>query len=289
MLVVLVPVALQGGLGDLVDMGFRNKETYLRIASISYLDTLHAAYGDLRLGRPFESPLAWLWDTSAVLLPVVATVALVLGLALGRHDRRGLVVAGAYGAAAFAGAYPRMDYVHLAAAAPCLVVVVAGSWAQLPRSVGRRADGLAFALTTAVVGAFLLATIRAGGHLTVSSLPHLEGVRVQPEVEAIGRQWQAGLAPASMVFVVRQDAGFAYLVSGAANPTRFDYPATSSLGSQELGEIRVGIADGKIANACIGGPPGFLEPIAVDILVERTMHPVRSTDRCDLYRTTSPR
>lgn len=280
---VLVPVALQGGLGELYDVGFANKHTYLDVASISYVHSLRALDAGLRLRRPFESPLDWVWDSSVVLLPIVAVVALVLGLALGRRDRRGLVISGVYAAAAFAGAYPRYDYVHLAAAAPCLVVVVAAAWAQFPRSIGRRTDRFAFGVIAVAAVLFVVATLRAADDLTASALPHMEGIRISPEWEAMGQRWREGPVHGLRVFIVRQDAGFAYLVSRATNPTRFDYPATSNIGPAQLRQIRKAIEDRTIERACIGGPPGFLEPTAVDALVIRTMHHVRSAGLCELY------
>ena len=280
---VLVPVVWQGALDELVKLGFTGKGEYLETASLSYPGTLDWAFLTVRMGVPFDDPVGWLTAMPSLFLPVLAACAFALGLAFG-GDRRSLLVAGLFGAASFAGAYPRMDRYHLAAAAPCLVVVVAAAWAQLPRGFRRRADVLVMGVAVACAAVIVVGTVDAGRELGVTSLPHVDGARLSPDAERIGQEWRAGLEPGASVFVVRQDAGFAYLVSGAVNPTRYDYPASSNIGDTELTELNGAIAAGLVPRACIGGPPGFLEPEALDALVERTMRPERSIVRCMLFR-----
>ena len=283
-MLVLVPVVRDGALGDVVDLGFTGKGEYLRVADVSYLAMLESAWLHLRAGRPLDATLPWLTDTLPVVLPLVALAAVGLALFLGSTSRRDLVIASAFGIAAFAGAYPRMDYVHLSAAAPCLVAATAAAWAQLSRPARRRLDWPLLCVVVAWVSLYVVLSFRFADQLTVSSShAHLSGVRLYPASDDQGRRWAADLEPGMRVFVVRQDASFAYLVSGAENPTRFDYPASSNIGPDELREIARGIDDGTIPYACIGGPAGFLEPIEVDALVKRTMQPVRSLTWCDLY------
>jgi hypothetical protein len=283
---IVVPVAVRSSLGQLVELGFLGKGDYLRTAGVSYRATVDAALEQLRAGRLLHDRYGSLTELPSVLLPLVAFPAVAAGLVLGRGDRRGLAVAGCFAVATMIGAYPRMDYVHLSAAAPCLVVATAGAWAQIPPRLRRRADLAVLAALLAWGAVLVVTSVRAADQLTVSTLPRVDGVRLSPDAERIGEAWRRGLRPGMRVFVIRADAGFAYLVSGAVNPTRFDYPAASNIGDGELRELERQIDSGSIPYACVGVNRNPLDVPALEDLVERTMTPVRSIGTCNLYRAT---
>ena len=72
-------------------------------------------------------------------------------------------------------------------------------------------DPFAFLLGARLV---VVGTIDAG-RSSVSRLSRTAtGARLSPDAERIGQAWRAGLEPGAPVFVVREDAGFAYLVNG---------------------------------------------------------------------------
>ena len=84
-----------------------------------------------------------------------------------------------------------------------------------------------------------------------------------------------GVRPGESVFFVTEHAGFLYLVTGARDPTPYDVPAASNIGSRELASIAADVRSGAIGRACFGGRRAYTEnpslrPFAVERVLRRS-------------------
>lgn len=280
---VLVPVLLTGGLSELVEAGFLPGDPYLSSGSIGYSETLRdsLAAAPARLGSTLPT----------ILMPVIAVLALAAWLARARPPLATATALAGFAAAGVAGAFPRVDVPHLAWAAPPLVVAVAAAWATTPRFRG--ADLLAAAVVAIAASAGLYAAVA----------PLVRGERVRSALAAVepapidrpSEEWGARFASAAgrdgenrRLFVVMPQAGLLYLATGIENPTRFDYPAASAVGPDDVAGLADAIDRGELTRACIGGPDWYAEepelwPAALVRMLERRLTHVGKLGICELW------
>jgi len=251
--VVLVPVALSGGLPALWDYGFSGKGAYLDIGAVSYLASVGALVTPIVDGPS----MAGLSDALHALVVVLPLAVLATALAAARRLERNDWVLLAFVVAATFVAFPRWDRFHMAYAVPVHLVALGR---LLPRMLfGRSGDALGHAGAWAVVALAVVVAaqpiaIAARGDREPFTQRHFRGPLMRPpeadllEAQALRLREAAAGNP---VFVVRADAGFWYLASGTRNPTPFDMPARTATGSNGITELLAQLNAGAITHVCL--------------------------------------
>jgi hypothetical protein len=126
------------------------------------------------------------------------------------------------------------------------------------------------------------------GHRRPSSLTHFRGPLLGPDVETACRTTADRLrveADGRPVFLLGMDAGFWYLVSGVRNPTPFDIPATTSVGSSGVPWLLERLIDGRIDQVCLDHrPPDRMTLTPVAAFVRDHFQPSLDIGPCTIYR-----
>lgn len=293
-LVPLAPVWLTGGGPKFLDYGFFGHGAYARLAQQPYLHQLAAGFAlldPLSLGGLRQAGYA----LPILLLPLVAAAALAGAFLRGSGPRLPTIVtAAAFGAAAFAGAYPRYQPGHLIYAMDALLVATIAAWAGLRPAIPRRWTGGALVLvivwtigSTAVVFGTRMAKI-ASGELVAVGLPHFSGTLADPH-DPPDRAAAAALAavPGGSVFIVSRVAGFYYLASGVRNPTPFDVAFPTAFGRDGQRDLIRALHRRAIPAVCLAPPIPGLKPALRLAALERAIKQVMVRGRdlrvCTLY------
>ncbi len=293
-LVPLVPVWLTGGGPKFLDYGFFGHGAYVRLAQQPYLSQLAAAFALLEPLSLHGLKMAG-YALPILLLPLVAAAALACAFLRGRGSQRPMIVtAAAFGAAAFAGAYPLYQPGHLIYAMDALLVATVAAWVGLrpviPRRWTRGALVLMIVWTTgsaAVMFGSRMAKI-ASGELVAVGLPHFSGTLADPH-DPPDRAAVAALAavPGGSVFIVSPEAGFYYLASGVRNPTPFDDPFPTAFGRDGQRDVIRALHHRAIPAACLAPPAPGLKPALRLTALERAVKQVMARGRdirvCTLY------
>jgi hypothetical protein len=261
---VLAPVALSGGLPGLWEYGFAAKGAYVRVGGVSMLDSARVWLDGLGRATTTDG-LAAAVHGAVIALPALVLVA--AGLSARQLDRRGWVLA-LFTCAAVATAFPRWDRFHMAYALPVHFVTLAYLLSRWPTVVNRPAMRQLTAAAVLVAGLLVIGQPVVRTRLEgrrVSALPHFRGPLLPPGeaarlAAAAGRLRLA--ADGQPTFVLDLDAGFWYLASGLSNPTPFDMPARTSVGSTGVSWLLAQLMNGDISRVCIDNGP--LDRLALD-------------------------
>jgi len=278
---VALVLALSGVLSDAVRVGFTGKGEYLAHGSLSYTGALSAAL------RFLPSEPAAAFDTLPLLLaPVVAALLVV---AAGRRALSATVlVPAAFALAALTAAYPRLGATHVGWANPAVIACAVA--AVGPHVRGRRL--LAVTAAPLAVGCAVAATLAplawAQDQLTISALPAFEGMPISLRSEDDGARFLRAIRPRESVFFVTERAGFLYLVTDARNPTPYDVPAASNIGTHELAVVETALRSGALDRACLGGQRAWgnepsLQPLELERNLRRDLRPKADLGICVLY------
>ncbi len=127
-MLVFLPVWVSGGAEKLLDYGFINKGTYIRLGSISYLDGI----------KQLAAPLGNMWSLSNLkkiyrlapfLLPFLTFGALLAAWLRTGTDKRSLTITVfLFVGVAFLGVFPRASIIHLSYVIPELLIGLAYVW-----------------------------------------------------------------------------------------------------------------------------------------------------------------
>ena len=295
---MLVPIAADGAWSAFVSQVFGEKGDYLRVGSSYFtivhnqLDVLVSAVTD------GERPLSIL-HAGVVLLPIVIIVVVVWAFARTRGEGRPVVALfGIFTAAALLSMLPRPGSNHFAAVAPLAFSATLGAVATSTRggAVSRRVHHVVYAVTGVLaLAAFAVVTVHAvSGYsdplVTRSGFAHLDGVPVP-------KRFRAGLEDIrtfvrdhtdGKVFILREDAGFWYLTTGAENPLPFDIPEVSDFGADGEPGVISRLARGEATWVCVKPVPevgnGVLEPRRIRHWVRTHFDYVATIRQCDMYR-----
>jgi hypothetical protein len=290
-LVVLAPVVATGGFQAMLDYGFLNRGTYLRLLGSGYITGL----GDL--GKALVS--GRVADATAhvfLLLPPAAAGALVLERLVGGRNSRAPAV-WAFTAAALLVMVPPVPGVgHVVPVAAAMYVAVAYAWTGMRPRFGQSARAV-----TAFAAAFVALTFAGrvapplsglifGDH-RLSTMPHFRGVLVDGSDQAAMLNRAAAQVQESETarpFLLSPQAGFYYLLSGLENPTPYDYPLATAFGREGIEETVAAIEAGRIREVCIEPLAGLgidrLRAVHLERSVRATMSPVADVGFCTLYR-----
>ncbi|HSJ99467.1 MAG TPA: hypothetical protein VLC53_20490 [Myxococcota bacterium] len=291
LLLALLPVAASGALAAFADQGLWGKQAYLARAGIPFGDGLRAlveAAGRLHA----DGGLARFFVLQAFALPFAAALAALAAVPRASVDeRRGLLVAGAFAAAALASAFPRADLSHVRHAVPALLVLAIAGWDVARHGAPRwarpvewaAAIGLAIGLAALVAGA---AAPIARGERVWSTLPHLRGALLDPQRHRQLHEQGRELAEAAgaEAFLVSPRAGLLYLVSGVRNPTPYDWPGLTSMGRRGEVEVIDALARGALRTVCLDPRDWELRAPRLERAVREHLVPVAELGACTLYR-----
>jgi hypothetical protein len=249
---VLLPVVLSGAGPAFWEYAVAAKTTYLSVGGMSYTAGIDGWLSNLsRLPSPEAA--AGLVRGLSLVLPALALAA---ALAARRRldDRARLAVL--FSAIAVATAFPRWDRFHMGYAVPlhlAALVHVAAAAGWRARSLLRPASA------AAVTAAVLLTLVRpvaaiVGRGRDVSRLPHVTGVLLRPaeqaRIEAALARFRA-VAPPAETFLLTFEAGYWYLAADLRNPTPFDFPVVTAIGSAGEPWLLARLADGRIGAVCV--------------------------------------
>jgi hypothetical protein len=290
---VLLPVALSGGLPRLVDFGLSGMGGYLTRGGMWYFKPVYS------LVELFHHPgavdaMRWINAAVPFLIPIVLFPLLAGVFAVSsRADRATTIAVAAFTGAAMATLYPRADPQHMIFVAPMLVLGLRYCWRELtsetttlwiPAVSGAAIAGICAGLIMTTASA--LGRVRSPDYVW-SRLPHHRGLMLARVVhDGLERNLVSlnVLPRDGRTFFIAPYAGFYYLASGLHNPMPYDYPYAVALGKNGVAEIEGAIRDGTIARVCVdtGGIPA-LKAYALEEYVHRNMTRQHDPDFCEQY------
>ncbi len=290
--VVVVPALVQGPRAFL-DSAFGTKGTYVSHASVSF-------FGGLRYAASRVTDPTWNASIRFVALYWTALFLVTIGALTGtawaawsaRGERRIEALAVLlFTAAALCTAYPRFDYAHLLYAAPAILVGAAFALTEIGWRLrfGRGPLLLAVALALpALVLAVRPAALLVWGGERVSGLPHFRAAIIDESEELATQRAAASIRAASQgrpLFVLSGEAGLYYLVAGVRDPTRYDFPLVTTLGSHGENALIRALEDGRLRRVCLDERlRGRLAPARLIAFVRHRLARGRSLGPCRLYR-----
>lgn len=223
----------------------------------------------------------------ALLIPL-AFIAISVRLVRDRADLR-LAIPGLGAVIGLAMVFPRADLVHLSYAAPLYVMalVIGSDLRECPRRLRQAVGWGAAGVAAMLVILFAVQGVRSFREKSLVGSTHFRGMMESSarwnEVQEEAAQLAAAVGN-EPVMVVSPRAGFFYLTAGLANPTRYDYPLVSQLGSLGEAEIIDRIESGSISRVCLDHHwPRKLAPTALIEWVETHMLLIEELEACDLY------
>jgi hypothetical protein len=281
---VLLPVVISGAGNALWDYGVAAKGTYVQTATVSF----GRSAGDWL--DSLVHPLApGAWSRALHGLTVMVPIATVIAAAmtwrrLDRHARL-LVV---FAVAATLTALPRWDRFHMTYAVPFHVLAIAAAWAA--RAGHTAADPRLAPLALTLAGALVMTpgvSALANGHQP-STIDRFRGPLLPPgrQADLLSTASRLREAAASRpLFILDTEAGFWYLVTGLSNPTPFDIPAATSIGTGGVPWLLARLGDGRLDQVCVGesrSGPLALETVAAYVRERFARGP--EIGPCRIYR-----
>lgn len=300
-LVPLLPVIATGAFDDFVHYGFADLGTYNELGGISYLDAVRETADrtrDFLAGSGATASLTAVISAYQILLYLLVPATLAaLGYAWTRtagEERSRVIVVLLFTLAAAAGIFPRADPAHLAFAAP---VPVLGAWYALhllARGLSRgRRRALALAVALALVPAVAIraawpAVQIADREASLTAVPHTNGILITPTRERRMRATARALARAAegrTLLLATADAGFYYLIADLQNPSPYDFPLATAMGTSGEKELAAAVRAGEFDVVCLGFGRGDTSLVPRELVqaIRETMRPGARTHACTLY------
>ena len=300
-LLLLLPVVAVGAFDDFVHYGFADLGTYNELGGISYLDAIGETADrarDLLAESGASASLTAVLSAYQVFFYLLVPATLAgLALAWARtvgEERSRVVVVLLFTLAAAAGIFPRADPAHLAFAAPVPVLAAWYALHLLARGLSRRRRwALALAAALALVPAVAIraawpAVQIAERDATLSAVPHTQGTLITPTRERRMRATARALARAGQgrtLLLATADAGFYYLIADLQNPSPFDFPLATAMGTSGEKELATAVRAGEFDVVCLGFGRGdaSLVPRELAQAIRETMREGARTHACTLY------
>jgi len=293
---VFLPVWFSGGTEKLLDYGFFNKGTYIRLGRISYLDGLNQLADLLRNIGSLDN-LKKIYLLAPFLLPLLTFGALLAAWLHPGNDKRNLTTTVfLFVGAAFLGIFPRASRTHLTFVIPELLIGLTYAWLLAKPYLTTRwirliqagpvlwfGTGLAFMLINPLVKV-------STADYQISNLPHFRGVLINSdklkEIHSFAQSFTEEVALNERAFILSPYAGFYYLVSGLKNPTSFDYPLATAFGRSGESEVIAAISRREIDTVFLGPQLNYpsLHPVLLARYIQGHMERDRDLGGFTIYR-----
>jgi 4-amino-4-deoxy-L-arabinose transferase-like glycosyltransferase len=300
-LLPLLPVVATGAFDDFVHYGFADLGTYNELGGISYVDAVRETADrarDFLAGSGATASLTAVLSAYQILLYLLVPATLAaLAYAWTRiagEERSRVVVVLLFTLAAAAGIFPRADPAHLAFAAPVPVLAAWYVLHLLARGLSRsRRRALALAVAVGLVPAVAIraawpAVQIADQDASLSAVPHTNGILITPTRERRMRATARALARAAegrTLLLATADAGFYYLIADLQNPSPFDFPLATAMGTSGETELAAAVRAGEFDVVCLGFGRGDASLVPRELVqaIRETMRPGARTHACTLY------
>jgi hypothetical protein len=286
----LAPTMVSGALPDFWQQAVANKGVYVREASLPLQYYVNfTPIGEIRANGWVMGLRQWV-SALPYLLPVLFVVLLAVAAVRRNRVDRTTWVLSLFGCAGLLGMYPRPDPDHLSIAIPALLLAITALVRRWPWLSSLQRRWISWAC---MIGVIALGMTRARGGLPpVDSVPsglpsELHGLSISEASADSLRAIQTTLREASAgepLLILRADAPSMYLISGVANPTRFDYPLVSPFGRNGQQEVIQSIEAGQIRRVCLQREAwAAMEPVELTQAVRRLLSRTSTVLMCDVY------
>jgi hypothetical protein len=292
----LVPVVVQGGFGRFAEYFVVERAAVIRTSSIPYIEGIHHFLPMVRHPRAFfKHPFEAMNYSMFLIAPVLLAVLTWLWFRAGDDDQFRAATLLSFCVAAGLSIYPRADVWHVLFLSSMFVLALTFLADRLltSRPVRGMLLGLfSLCLIAAFAEAIWMSTVRITrfDHQFLR-LPHFEyAMAARAEIDQMkhDREMLQAAAAEGPVFLLTDEAGFYYLISGIKNPTSIDYPMVASMGRNGESDIIAAIQSDKNAWACVRSyREPLLRPARLEGYVRTQLQFVKQLGFCDLYRRTA--
>jgi hypothetical protein len=294
-LLTLIPTALQGGWNRFAEYFVFERTQVISTSSIPFTDGMKY-FTYLVLDRIFlEEPFETLHYSMYIIVPIVAAILFGMYLRRRSEDSVRAMTLFCFSIAAVLSVYPRADVWHILylgfVFALCLIFA-------LDRFLTSRVlrNAVLGTLSLCLIGGF--AEIIWAGIVRIERLdyhylrlPHFEyAMAPGRNIEQMNRDRETLQAAAAVapVFLLTDEAGFYYLISGIKNPTPIDYPMVASMGRNGEADMIQAIQASKDGWVCVESyREPLLRPAKVEGFVRSQLQFVKRLGFCDLYRSSN--
>jgi hypothetical protein len=123
---------------------------------------------------------------------------------------------------------------------------------------------------------------------SLSAVPHTNGILITPTRERRMRATARALARAAegrTLLLATADAGFYYLIADLQNPSPFDFPLATAMGTSGETELAAAVRAGEFDVVCLGFGRGDASLVPRELVqaIRETMRPGARTHACTLY------
>jgi hypothetical protein len=242
----LVPVWLSGGWAKFLDYGFLSKGSYLTAGSLPYWGSFREAIPDARLVSGTYFVADWI-SATIFLLPFTLPMLIITW----RRDPVTSAALFMFSIVGLMSAYPRV-HMHLAAPLLLLSIVYVASQCEIRRWLPLIGLVFCFALAVLLRGP---ASILWKGSSERMHVSHFHFMPLFPDkhasLESMATKLRGHTEKNGPVFLLFARASVYYLLTGAQNPTQFDYPIVTTLGRTGITNIEHRIDNGTLPNVCV--------------------------------------
>jgi hypothetical protein len=221
---VLMPVVVQGGWDSFLDYCWINKKRYLAIEHCNY----------------FLIPSSWDSYSVLIFLAPFLTVGFLIHTFFLEKENTAQAVLGFFLVASLLNLYPRPDNVHKMTCIPFLLIVIAYGYSKMKSKLNpafqkylKTGVSLWF-LYVLIVALGLPALSFIKGKKTVSQLCHFRRIVLDKEEYQHWKKMKNAFATLGLgkkdCFFLSTHGGFYYLLFRLKNPAPFDYPVHPALG-----------------------------------------------------------
>jgi hypothetical protein len=288
----IVPVLLQGAFPKLVEFFIVERTAVVQTSSIPYIEGVQHFLRMVRDVAFLHDPFEMMHYSMYLIAPAMIAVLFWLWFRQRGADRMYAAMLLSFSIAAVLSVYPRADVWHILYLGPvfALALMFLADRVLTLRSVRNVAFGvLSLCLAVAFAEAIWAASVRIVrlDHQFLR-LPHFDYAMAPGwKIDEMKRDRDTLQAAASEgpVFLLTDEAGFYYLITGIKNPTPIDYPMVASMGRDGESNIIRAIQSDKTASVCLRSyREPLLRPARLEGFVRTSLQLVNRLGFCDLYR-----
>jgi hypothetical protein len=268
-LACLLPIAWSGAWSDFVSQCFTGKSVYLREARVGYFDQWQG------------------WSPTAVIYLLPVALPVLFWIAFRQRPTAAPILLFVFACAGLLAVYPRPDLLHMRLSVPALTLAAVyclaqGKWPY-------RLHRMIAILACCAAATYYLHQARKeranGPHYALKqerlrgiSMNSLAAGRLIRESEAMERQ------NAPNLFILHPHAAVYYLATGIRNPTRYDFPLSTTFGPHGQQQVIDRIRSGDISAVCLQPTPWeILPPQALIGFIQQNLRPGPDLGPCRIF------